>query len=56
MMPDYRDLIERTVATFVQAAAGVALVNGLDWKAAAAAGIAAALAVLKAAARKRLAK
>lgn len=55
-MIDYRDLAERTAATFVQAFAGVAIVNGLEWGTAAAAGIAAALAVLKAAARKRLAK
>lgn len=56
-MNDPKDLAERVIATFVQAFAGMAIIDGIDsWRPAAAAGIAAALAVLKSEAKKRLAK
>lgn len=49
------DYLERSVATFVQSFAG-AIILGMGWKSAAVGGIGAGLAVLKAAAKDRLAK
>ena len=59
-MREYRDLAERGGATFIQAAGGMLGANGLfdmgmeTWKLAAAAGFAAALAVLKSWAKGKL--
>jgi hypothetical protein len=49
------DYLERSVATFIQAFAG-AIILDMGWKSAAVGGIGAGLAVLKAAAKDRLAK
>ena len=49
------DYLERSVATFVQAFSGAIILN-MGWKSAAVGGIGAGLAVLKAAAKDRLAK
>jgi hypothetical protein len=49
------DYLERSVATFVQSFTG-AIILGMGWKSAAVGAIGAGLAVLKAAAKDRLAK